>query len=1010
MRRSWLSHHLPADPGLAEADRCAAALGPTAHATLLAASDRLAEVSPLLARRAYRHAAGAWERFGADGWRRWLAFGEAVATAAPACREGALAYFAVPPAELGDADAAASWGALGREVARVSRRLATAFFERTAPMLRRPDGMERLRAWVAAGLALHEARGWRGAFLAQAYFEAAPAALAGLGPGDYEPWAETGAALAGEAEERAFFTTLPDGLAEWTAEERALFLPTTRALAAASPRRARILYRELPPAIGKLPADARAALLRALARIDPRLAAPLAEFTPVAGAVLAEVPSGERLAALALVEELAAAHPEAAVAALRVLPRLYEEAGPAEVRRWFAAGTAVAADNAAAGRAYFALESRTSLSVLRAASTAAALDDTQGVWRKLVQMLSGEPVVVRGVEVATLRPPLADLPAEHEVALPLRVDWLPTHEDNCRVYRLLAALLAGRREFGTYAHPDLRAAVHDPALLEDLFLLAEGVRVHHRLAASYPGLAGEAHSLGTRLLERWGHEPVPSRTVVLDALLLLALGAGPRPAWLAADAALLVARLLAPLAAPGASVEDSLAVARALAAALDGPGLALPAAEPEPVLLLDDLTGGEPLDPGGSDSGAPAPGGGEAPPLDPAALELASTRDEEAANGHPLSAAELRRLLEAGAKIGQGRGEGAGGGLPITALVGKIPAAQLEALRQALGDGEPAAARRAPVPAQDDHAFFYDEWDHLIGDYRSRWCRLTEVGVAGDAGEFFGQALADWARLLPEVRRQFQRIRPEMYRTMRGLEDGEDFDLNATIDARIDVRARRAPSTRLYRSRVRETRDVATLFLLDMSASTDEPLSPGNANTRPVKRIIDTLKEALVVMTEALDELGDAYAIHGFSGQGRANVEFYLVKGFGERLGPAVKARIGGIAPKRSTRMGAALRHATRKLAAVGARAKHLMLLSDGFPQDDDYGEDRRSHVYGIRDTAVALREADAAGIAPFCITVDRAGHDYLREMCDASRYMVIEDVAALPRELPKIYRRVVRA
>src|SRR5206468_5312979 len=125
-----------------------------------------------------------------------------------------------------------------------------------------PDGMERLRAWVAAGLALHEARGWRGAFLAQAYFEAAPAALAGLGPGDYEPWAETGAALAGEAEERAFFTTLPDGLAEWTAEERALFLATTRALAAASPRRARILYRELPPAIGKLPADARAALLR----------------------------------------------------------------------------------------------------------------------------------------------------------------------------------------------------------------------------------------------------------------------------------------------------------------------------------------------------------------------------------------------------------------------------------------------------------------------------------------------------------------------------------------------------------------------------------------------------------------------------------------------------------------------------------------------------------------------------------------------------------------------------
>ena len=82
--------------------------------------------------------------------------------------------------------------------------------------------------------------------------------------------------------------------------------------------------------------------------------------------------------------------------------------------------------------------------------------------------------------------------------------------------------------------------------------------------------------------------------------------------------------------------------------------------------------------------------------------------------------------------------------------------------------------------------------------------------------------------------------------------------------------------------------------------------------------------------------------------------------------------------------------------------------VSDGFPQDFDYGQDRRSNVYGLRDTTVALREVEAAGITPFCITVDKAGHDYLREMCDGSRYMVIEDIAALPRELPKIYQRLV--
>src|SRR6185503_10641248 len=109
-------------------------------------------------------------------------------------------------------------------------------------------------------------------------------------------------------------------------------------------------------------------------------------------------------------------------AALRVLPRLYEEAAPVDVRRWFASGRGIARENEAAGRAFFALASRTSLRVLRAASTAASLEETQGVWRKLVTMLSGEPVSVRGVETFTLRPPLEDFPGEHEVALPEKVD------------------------------------------------------------------------------------------------------------------------------------------------------------------------------------------------------------------------------------------------------------------------------------------------------------------------------------------------------------------------------------------------------------------------------------------------------------------------------------------------------------------------------------------------------------------------------------------------------------
>ena len=97
------------------------------------------------------------------------------------------------------------------------------------------------------------------------------------------------------------------------------------------------------------------------------------------------------------------------------------------------------------------------------------------------------------------------------------------------------------------------------------------------------------------------------------------------------------------------------------------------------------------------------------------------------------------------------------------------------------------------------------------------------------------------------------------------------------------------------------------------------------------------------------------------------------------------------------------------RIRPLAARSKHVILLSDGFPQDLDYGDDRRSTTYGIQDTMVAFQEAARAGVTAFCITVDKAGHDYLKEICEASRYLVIEDITALPRELPKIYQRFVR-
>ncbi len=158
-------------------------------------------------------------------------------------------------------------------------------------------------------------------------------------------------------------------------------------------------------------------------------------------------------------------------------------------------------------------------------------------------------------------------------------------------------------------------------------------------------------------------------------------------------------------------------------------------------------------------------------------------------------------------------------------------------------------------------------------------------------------------------------------------------------------------------------------------------------------------------MCDALEVLGDSYAIYGFSGYGHEEVEFYVAKEFEQALSASVLGAIAAMKPHRSTRMGPAIRHSIRKLERQDARLKVLIILSDGYPQDWDYGPDRTDNEFGIQDTAKALEEAARAGIETFCITIDPSGHDYLRRMCPDRRYLVIDQVETLPGELSKVYR-----
>jgi hypothetical protein len=959
------------------------------------------------------------------GVARWLELATVLAEqAAPAAT---LALLRLDPAHVRRAglDALARWVDAAAALGRASPSLAATYCEATAALVG-DVGAEVLDAAAVAAAALHADGGWRGERVALAFLSALPAATRVLDAAELPRWGRLAPALRPGLDEGLFFRALPAAVGRWTPEDRATWLDTVATLARRHVPTAVALYRDFPGTLAEVPASLRTTLLDVLgAAAAGALPGDVASILPTAATLVLDVPSHGRPAALALARRLAEEFPPGVAPLLRALPRLFEEGTIERFEPWLGHGLGIAAENADAGRAYFAIESRTSVAVLRASPVAVALDEAQGVLRKIVQMLSGVPATPRPVGRFVLRAAREAAASERTIALPSSIDVLDGYEDNRRLYGVLGALLAGRRLHGTYADPAVTAALaadDRPPFLDDLFLVAETYRVAHRMAGEYPGVAGDVAWACRRLLGVWERQSDPAPSVLFDAVTALALD--PRGVdravapWLAA-AAVVVLPALRPLAHDDATVADALEVASRLAPAFAHLVQPLGITDAEALdflpLLFDAGEGDGPFAPGldeVDDAGAlPVPAKPDRLPED-LVRELQVLLDERQAGdggGAQLSAEELRRLIESGLlkDLTQGSAEDlAGEGLYVTQLLGKLLGDRRELRRLGAEGVGPRRVARIPHPGDDAAVYLYDEWDHVIGDYRAAWCQLREIALADDAGVFFEHALLRNADLVPELRRCFQQVRPERYRSVRGLEDGENIDWNAAVEARVERRVRGTSSTKLYTARHRQEREVATLFLLDMSASTDEAAAGSTSG----ERIIDIAKDALVIMASALEEIGDTYAIYGFSGQGRDRVEVYPVKTFGERLSPAVKGKLGGIEPKGSTRMGTALRHATTLMRDLSAPSQHLVLLSDGFPQDLDYGDDRQSHVYGIRDTATALRETRAAGIKPFCITVDLAGHDYLREMCDPETYVVIERVADLPRELPRIYQRLVRA
>ena len=312
----------------------------------------------------------------------------------------------------------------------------------------------------------------------------------------------------------------------------------------------------------------------------------------------------------------------------------------------------------------------------------------------------------------------------------------------------------------------------------------------------------------------------------------------------------------------------------------------------------------------------------------------------------------------------------------------------------------------------------YDEWDFRSRGYKLRWCRVRQQVMEEGTTDFFDKTLHEHRRLASQVQKQFQMIEAELLRKIKGLPDGEEFELDAVIEAVVDRRAGQTPSEKLYWRRHKLERDVAVALLLDMSASTAlgvddtetyngprglrnlRDLQSGARKSRN-KRIVDVEKESTVLFIKALETSRDAYGIYGFSGYGRGNVEFFVIKNLNEPFSDTIKRRLDKVQPLGTTRMGPAIRHAVSKLDRQDARTRILFLLSDGQPGDNDYIDSQ----YAINDTRMALTEARQKGIIPFCLTVDKAGHDYLGTMCADMGYEVVDDISSLPERLPALYR-----
>lgn len=287
-----------------------------------------------------------------------------------------------------------------------------------------------------------------------------------------------------------------------------------------------------------------------------------------------------------------------------------------------------------------------------------------------------------------------------------------------------------------------------------------------------------------------------------------------------------------------------------------------------------------------------------------------------------------------------------------------------------------------------DSPLQYPEWDYRMGAYLEPGATVHLLPSQEGAQEWVDRTLREYRSMLHLVQRRFEMLRTQRVRLRKQLE-GDEIDLEAYIDSYTDYKAGLPMAQGLYQAVRPERHDVAISLLIDVSGSTDGWISAD-------KRVIDVEREALLLVSIALQGLDEPYSVSGFSGEGPQGVTIRHIKAFDEPYTGTVARRIAAIEPEHYTRAGTAIRHATAELMRQQAKHRLLLLLSDGKPNDVDEYEGR----YGVQDTRQAVTEARLQGVSLFCLTIDRQAANYLPAIFGAHHYALLPKPALLPAVL----------